>query len=84
MMQPHMKVYVQTILEHKEDMIRKLLFTQKGKIYICGSTSMSKEVLSVIQRHVTDQSSKSFSYEDGEKELDRLMKEKQICMEAWN
>lgn len=45
---------------------------------------MSKEVLSIIQRHVTDEVSKSLSYEEGEKEMDRLLKEKQICMEAWN
>jgi sulfite reductase alpha subunit-like flavoprotein len=65
-------------------MIRKLIYSLKGRIYICGSTSMSKEVLSIIQRHVTDEVSKSFSYEEGEKEMDRLLKEKQICMEAWN
>lgn len=75
---------MQSILEHKEDMIRKLIYSLNGKIYICGSTTMSKEVLSIIQKHVTDQVSKSFSYEEGEKEMDRLLHEKQICMEAWN
>lgn len=75
---------MQSILEHKEDMIRRLLYAQKGRVYICGSTAMSKEVLTIIQKHVSDQVSKSFSYEEGEKEMDRLLKEKQICMEAWN
>lgn len=79
-----MKVYVQSILEHKEDMIRKLLYDQLGRIYICGSTAMSKEVLAIIQRHITDLSSKAFSYKEGEKEMDRLVKSKQICLEAWN
>lgn len=79
-----MKVYVQSILEHKEDMIRRILYAQKGRIYICGSTSMSKEVLGIIQRHVIDYHDKSFTYLEGEKEVDRLLREKQICMEAWN
>lgn len=79
-----MKVYVQTILEHKEDMIRRILYAQAGRVYICGSTAMSKDVLAIIQRHVTEQGSKAVSYKEGEKEVDRLLREKQICMEAWN
>lgn len=79
-----MKVYVQNILEHKEDMIRRVLYAQGGRIYICGSTGMSKEVLAIIQRHVTDYHDKSFTYLEGEKEVDRLLREKKICMEAWN
>ena len=79
-----MKVYVQSILEHKEDMIRRILYTQGGRIYICGSTGMSKEVLSVIQRHITEKNKKTYTYAEGEKEIDRLIKEKIICMEAWN
>ena len=65
-------------------MLRRVLYASEGKVYICGSTSMSKEVLSIIQRHVIDQQSKSVTYEEGEKEVDRLVREKKICMEAWN
>lgn len=77
-------MYVQSILEHKEDMIRRVLYAQGGRIYICGSTAMSKEVLAIIQRHVTEHIDKNVTYVEGEKEVDRLLREKKICMEAWN
>ena len=79
---PRKKIYVQDILDHKEDMIRRLLYQVNGSIYICGSTRMSKDILRVIARHIAEY--KDLSFEMAEEEVDRLMANKQICMEAWN
>jgi NADPH-ferrihemoprotein reductase len=82
LMQPKVKVYVQDILEHKEDMIKRVLYQSNGAVYICGSTAMSKDVLKVITKHVAN--IKNLSFSDAEQEMDRLLLEKKICMEAWN
>lgn len=79
---PKKKVYVQDILDHKEDMIRRLLYQIGGSIYICGSTKMSKDILKVIARHIAEY--KDLTFEQAEEELDQLIARKQICMEAWN
>ncbi len=79
---PRNKVYVQDILDHKADMINKLLYQQGGSVYICGSTAMSKDILRILARHVGEY--KGLSNDQAEEEVDRLIREKQICMEAWN
>lgn len=79
---PKMKVYVQSILEHKEDMVKRILYQAEGRIYICGSTAMSKEVLRVLTFHIAN--SLNLSPSQAEDEVDRLQKAKRINMEAWN
>ena len=79
---PKNKVYVQNILEHKEDMLTRLLYQSQGRVYICGSTAMSKDVLRILSRHIAEY--KRLSTDQADEEVDRLIKEKQICMEAWN
>lgn len=79
---PKLKVYVQDILEHKEDMIKRVLYQSNGAVYICGSTAMSKDVLRVITKHVANIN--NYTYSEAEQEMDRLLAQKRICMEAWN
>lgn len=79
------KIYVQDILDHKEDMLRRILYREdgpRGRIYICGSTRMSKDVLRVMARHVAE--FKNLAFQEAEKEIDALIKDRRICMEAWN
>lgn len=73
---------MQDILEHKEDMIKRVLYQSDGAVYICGSTGMSKDVLKVITKHVAN--IKNLTYSQAEQEMDRLLASKKICMEAWN
>ena len=78
---PKHKVYVQDILEHKLDMLMRCL-TSNGRIYVCGSVAMSKDVLRVLAKHISD--FKKIGFDESEKEIERLIEAKQICMEAWN
>ena len=43
------KVYVQDILETKKDMVNRILFKNKGVLYLCGSNSMIRDCLEVVR-----------------------------------
>ena len=43
------KVYVQDILETKKDMVNRILFENKGVLYLCGSNAMIRDCLDVVR-----------------------------------
>lgn len=79
---PKNKVYVQDILEHKADMILRILYKAQGRIYACGNTGMVRDVLKIIAKHIGEAQKLTAAQTD--KEMQRLIKEKQICTEAWD
>jgi sulfite reductase alpha subunit-like flavoprotein len=66
------KQYVQDVLAKQQDLIVRMLQTEKGSLYICGATKMGADVQALVKKVVGDDYYKT------------MEKEKRIIVELWS
>jgi sulfite reductase alpha subunit-like flavoprotein len=74
------KVYVQDILETKRDMVNRILFENKGTLYLCGSNAMIKDCLNVVRELFRQIKG---SEEEGDILFEQTKQNDQIIFEGW-
>jgi NADPH-ferrihemoprotein reductase len=73
------KVYVQHLLKQNAEEIVRLIVEQRANFYVCGATSMGKEVKSLILQLLNEK----LGPVDGKKFLDEMEARKAFIMELW-
>lgn len=58
-------------MREQRDLIMKVVFEQKGSVYLCGNTKMGLDVQHLLKEFI------------GEEEFKNLEKEKRLVKELW-
>lgn len=76
------RVYVQDILAHKRDLLRKTIYEEGGALMACGSPGMVRAVCLVVKKLLREINQLE-SPTETEAEFDKLRHQGQICYEVW-
>lgn len=66
------KVYVQDLIQKQTELVKRLIDTENGCVYLCGATAMGAEVQKILKDQL------------GEDYFKQLQKEKRLIVELWS
>lgn len=72
---------MQHLLAQQKDLVLRVLYSENGRLYLCGNSGMSKSVQTVLKQIIATHH--SWSEKQAEEEFFKLQEQKRVCIEAW-